>query len=134
MPDSQVMTVHTEQHGPMTVVHLVGELDLATADAVRAPLRDAVDRHSPILVVDVTEVAFCGVAGLAALIECERQAHAVGTQVSVTGSRPELRRLMVLAGARDRFTLYRTPNDALAAASIPAPRFGTRLRPIVHTT
>ncbi|WP_219471861.1 STAS domain-containing protein [Nonomuraea rhizosphaerae] len=63
------MVVRSWREEPCTILHAVGELDVAAAPR----MRDALDRilaaaHPPRLVLDLTEVPFCDSVGLGVLV------------------------------------------------------------------
>ncbi|GAB2850046.1 STAS domain-containing protein [Lentzea nigeriaca] len=63
--------------GSSTVVQVAGEIDLATAPAFEAFLRDQLARTRAVLMVDLSGVDYLGSAGLRALLavraECDRR-------------------------------------------------------------
>ena len=89
-----------------TVVLFAGELDLATAPLLDARLAQAA--HG-LLVVDLTEVSFMGVAGITVLVR--HQARAARFRV-VADTRPVLR-LFQLLGLVAAFDIHPTVADAL---------------------
>jgi anti-anti-sigma factor len=85
-------------------VTVVGEVDLATAPALRtALLRLLADHHPTALVVDLDAVTFLDCAGLSALVAARNAAIGTGRQVRVTNPQPIVRRVLDLTGLSDVF-------------------------------
>ncbi|MFI7417462.1 STAS domain-containing protein [Nonomuraea sp. NPDC049684] len=63
------MVVNSWQEDPCTVLHVVGDLDVAGAPRLRAELDQALAAADPLnLVMDLTEVPFCDSVGLGVLV------------------------------------------------------------------
>jgi len=59
-----------------TIARLRGDLDISTTPALREQLFDMLGTTVPLLIIDLSEVWFCDVAGLAVLIATQRRAAA----------------------------------------------------------
>jgi anti-anti-sigma factor len=73
------LTVSEDQVQDAVVVGVAGDLDAASADALRTGLRGSCRRRaaaSRLLVVDLTEVSYFGSAGLNAMLDCRDEAAA----------------------------------------------------------
>ncbi|MCK2221225.1 STAS domain-containing protein [Actinomadura sp. ATCC 31491] len=63
------MVVRYWREDPCTVLHVVGDLDVAAAPRLRAELEQAIaEADPPNLVLDLTEVPFCDSVGLGVLV------------------------------------------------------------------
>ncbi|WP_188191207.1 STAS domain-containing protein [Nonomuraea sp. SYSU D8015] len=63
------MVVRSWREDPCTVLHVVGDLDVAGAPRLRAEFEQAIaGADPPHLVVDLTEVPFCDSVGLGVLV------------------------------------------------------------------
>jgi anti-sigma B factor antagonist len=63
------MVVRCWQEDPCTVLHVVGDLDVAGAPRLRAEIEQAIAAADPLhLVIDLTEVPFCDSVGLGVLV------------------------------------------------------------------
>ena len=82
------------------VVHLAGELDIATAHPTRGVLRCAA-AVSPHLLVDLTEVEFMDCAGLGALMWAHHKVTAAGGAVELLGPNWQVRKLIDAAGLNE---------------------------------
>ncbi|WP_230686700.1 STAS domain-containing protein [Catellatospora vulcania] len=79
------------------VVH--GDLDLATADLLRAELCDAV-KQSPEVAVDFSRVTFLDSTGIRALVEGFAAAKELGHVIYVEGATGWVDRVMEVTGMR----------------------------------
>ena len=77
-----------------------GELDLATASALDAALREC-SRDTPgRLVVDLSDVPFIDAAGLRALIAARRRQDNAGGELLIASPSRQVARLLEIAGKR----------------------------------
>ena len=103
--------MHTD--GPAEVVAVRGDVDLATADALRAEVRAASERSGTV-VLDLREVSFMDTQGLAVVIEAQ-QAAAEGDGRFVIVRGPErVHRLFDMIGLTPRLTIVDDPAAAAA--------------------
>jgi anti-sigma B factor antagonist len=105
------IAVHAEGSVEIVVVH--GEVDLATADAVRADLNGAFERGGNV-VLDLREVSFMDTQGLVVVIEAQQSCAADGTQFAITRAPDHVHRLFDMIGLTPRLTVL---DDPAAAAS-----------------
>jgi anti-sigma B factor antagonist len=103
--------VHAEGSAEIVVVR--GEIDLATADAVRADLRAALERSGNV-VLDLREVTFMDTQGLAVVIETQQSSAEDGTRFAITRAPDHVHRLFDMIGLTPRLTIV---DDPAAAAS-----------------
>lgn len=91
-----------EGTGPASVMtmRLSGELDMASAAEVRACLRSALAGYPAQVSADLADVEFIDCAGLSLLLECARDARAVGCSFTVTTRSTAVEHLLALTGAR----------------------------------
>ena len=103
--------MHSEGSAEIVVVH--GEVDLATADAVRAEVRLAFERSDSV-VLDLRDVGFMDTQGLAVVIEAQQAAADDGTRFAITRAPDHVHRLFDMIGLTPRLTIV---DDPAAAAS-----------------
>ena len=111
----QQMDVAAEQRDGHVVVHLAGDLDVATAPRVRAALLEAL-ACSPNVVVECAALDFLDSTGLGVLIAARTRARTAGGSLLLTGVRPQLERLLAVTGVDRLFRI-----EPHAAAPTPAP-------------
>ena len=101
--------MHAEGSAEIVVVR--GEIDLATADAVRADLREALERSGNV-VLDLREVTFMDTQGLAVVIETQQSSAADGRQFAITRAPDHVHRLFDMIGLTPRLTIVDGPATA----------------------
>jgi anti-anti-sigma factor len=93
-------------------LHPVGEIDLATADAVVTEWLELVDRERPAtVVVDLGEVTFVDSGGLSALIRLHKRVIAHGGRVLLRSASWQLRRVLSITALDRSFPDAHLPPD-----------------------
>lgn len=82
-------------------MRVVGEIDLATADAVEKPLLDLFDTGFAHVVVDLRDVSFMDSSGIRVLITAHQHAESLGARLSTVVGASRIRRTLELSGAID---------------------------------
>jgi anti-sigma B factor antagonist len=93
----------------------MGELDIATTPSLRVGLLNMLPSVARLLIIDLSEVSFCGVAALGMLIGVQRRASGRGITIRLAASRPQMARLLRTTGLERSFTICATVDDALPA-------------------
>ncbi|MFI9561115.1 STAS domain-containing protein [Nonomuraea endophytica] len=91
-----------------TVLHLRGELDLATREALREHLLYALRHSTNLLILDLSGVSFCDAAGLGVLIGVQHQAKTLDIAIGLAAPRPHLAKVLRLTGLDRSFPIYGT--------------------------
>lgn len=105
----------TRVRGDTAVVAVTGEIDLRTADTLRARLVELHASGPRRLVADFSAVPFCDAAGLGALIAARNQIAAAGGEIVLAGVRPAQLRLLHITGLQRLFAVHADVRGALAA-------------------
>ncbi len=101
--------------GGVPVLEVGGEIDLATSERFREALGEAVSENGGgLLIVDLTGVRFMGADGGSVLEESTEEFRENGGEIRLAVSSHEVKTVLRLTGAEDRFTLY---PDAFSAAN-----------------
>jgi anti-sigma B factor antagonist len=79
---------------PSATVVLDGEIDIATAPAIRRLLLAAISGGDVHLTVDVSGVTFIGAAGIGVLVAAANRAREAGGGLSLLAPSPQVRRLL----------------------------------------
>jgi anti-sigma B factor antagonist len=109
-----LLHVTSRQLPAAVVVAAIGEIDLATADALVVAVRAAFALHPGTVVIDLTDVQFLASAGLSVLIEAERYANETGQLLHVVvGEHRSVARSLATSGLDDHLTLFHQLDDAL---------------------
>jgi anti-sigma B factor antagonist len=99
----------------VAVVTPVGEIDLNSAPALKAHLRQAygtLDKDGR-LIVDMTAVPYMDSSGLATLIESMQASRRVGFALFVCGLNARVRAIFEIAKLQSVFTIVPTLDEAL---------------------
>ncbi|SEG89386.1 anti-sigma B factor antagonist [Thermomonospora echinospora] len=106
-------------HGGTLVAAVTGEIDLRTAEELRARLIELGEELTAAgqgrLVLNFGGVGFCDATGLGALVGAHNHLHARGGEISLAAVRPSQRRLFRITGLEQVFPLYDTVAQAVAA-------------------
>jgi anti-sigma B factor antagonist len=101
----------TRRRTPDAVVVVpVGEIDLATVEALQAEI-DAAAGETKSIVLDLREVAFIDSAGLRLVVQSTKALEAVGGTFAVVRGPREVQRVFDLVGLDGRVTMLDQPPD-----------------------
>lgn len=103
------LAVVTEHHSQRSVLRLHGELDVSNTDRLRRAITGALERHPPIVVVDLSGLSFTDCAGLSALVWAHKLLARRGHTLLVTGAKPAVQRLLHLTDL-DTYLHLSTPD------------------------
>ncbi|NRQ36921.1 STAS domain-containing protein [Nonomuraea sp. NN258] len=110
------MVVRSWREDPCTLLHVVGDLDVAGAPRLRAELDQAIASADPLnLIVDLTEVPFCDSVGLGVLVATlnhVQQAHGRMILVLAPGM---ISHLLTITNLDRHFTTSDSVSEARAA-------------------
>ncbi|MFC0438350.1 STAS domain-containing protein [Kutzneria buriramensis] len=113
-PATPPISVRMQRLGPVAVVHLSGELDLATVDHVERELGDVADGVDG-LVVDLEGLSFLASTGLALLARWHGRAGEQGFAFRVVAANRQVLRPIQLTALDDVLALDATVDEALVA-------------------
>jgi anti-anti-sigma factor len=85
------------------LLRLSGDLDVASADALRAVLDDQLAAGRPTIEIHVAEVRFCDAAGLGVLIAAQQRFRAIGGGLRLIDVSAAMARLLSITGLTDLF-------------------------------
>lgn len=113
MRDQHVtLVVRRRQPGPgLTVVTVIGEVDLLTAPRLRRAIERA---REPTILVDLTGVTFLAAAGLTVLVTANLDAREHGRRFGVVGAAGTARRSMEVSGVSDVVPSYDSVAEVIA--------------------
>ena len=95
-----------------TVLPLVGDVDLASAPALRQQLADMTAEAPSFLVIDMSELDFIDSTGLGVLVGTLRRLRATGGDVRLAAARTGIARVFSVTGLDRVFSLYPTVDAA----------------------
>ena len=96
MNASAYLAIITELDGQRSMLRLQGELDVSNRERLRRAISSALERHPPILVVDLSGLSFTDCAGVSVLVWAHKRLAGQGRGLVITGTRPVVRRLLRL--------------------------------------
>jgi len=106
------MEVSRQEHGPVTVIALVGELDSGTAPGAHENLRELVPDRGRVL-LDLSRTSYLSSAGLRVLLLAYRDAESSGTRIVLTGLSAEISALMAATGFLAYFAVADSVSDGV---------------------
>ncbi|WP_083983770.1 STAS domain-containing protein [Actinomadura hibisca] len=109
-PELRVTVARTR--GETAVAAVTGEIDLRTADTLRARLVELHAAGFRTLVVDFAGVPFCDATGLGALVAVHNHLAEQGGEIRLARVRPAQRRLLHITGLYRLFPVEDEPGSA----------------------
>lgn len=97
----------------MTVVEVIGEVDLGTIDELDQALTQALTGDPVRVVVDMNKVDFLGSVGLSALVKADTHATASGVALLVVSTARVVRRAFEVTGLDQRIPVLDTLDHVL---------------------
>lgn len=94
------------------VVALSGEIDLASLEPLERELAPVVQRHPPVLVLDLRAVSFLDSSGLRLILRLDRRQREAGGRLAVVRGGRRVARVLELTGAADHLELIDDPGQA----------------------
>lgn len=88
------------------VVHLQGEVDLASAPQVRRGIYELIDQGHHRIAVDLSSVDFMDSTGLGVLIGSLKRLREAGGSMVLAGIRPAVARVFEITGLDRIFTIH----------------------------
>jgi len=110
---TMTMTARTAPDGAF-VVALGGDLDIASAPAVRERLLSLLRPGACRLVVDMSAVRYADASGFAALVSTRRRAVLLGGTLRLAALRPEVAGVLAVTGLSRHLAAYPTVQAAVA--------------------
>lgn len=96
--------------GDESVVQLVGELDLTTADALREAIGALLGRNPCDVLLDLSNLRFCDVEGVRALVWSSTLVSEHGHRMRIVGVRASIRAMLAVSFA-DQVVIVESPEE-----------------------
>jgi anti-sigma B factor antagonist len=106
-----------EWRGPLAVVSMPEEIDMANNTEVGDDLMATLDQQPAVLVVDMSQTTFCDSGGVRAVVLAHRKAAASGVEVRLVIAAPAVRQVFSIIGAERLVEMH----TDLASALTPVP-------------
>ncbi|MEV7094953.1 STAS domain-containing protein [Amycolatopsis sp. NPDC051045] len=107
------MTLRVTATAEATVVAVRGEIDLPVLDRLRTRLGEEIDLAPRALVLDLTEVVFCGAGGITELLVAASEAHVSGVPFALAAQGRAVLRPVRVLGLEQVLPIHRTVDAAL---------------------
>lgn len=105
--------------GPVSVLSVGGELDIASAPGLRDQLAE-LDRPGPrLVVVDLSDVPFMDSTGLSVLVTAKKRLERSDIALALVITKPLPRKLLRVTGLDQWFSVHATVADAVRALPRP---------------
>ncbi|HEX6500188.1 MAG TPA: STAS domain-containing protein [Micromonosporaceae bacterium] len=106
MSDSRKLTVDVDESpSRLIVVHVAGEMDVATAPILRETVTPLASTGRPVL-LDLADLRFCDSTGLGALVSVYRAGLKAGGTVHLCGVGSQLAKTLSVTGLDRVFSIY----------------------------
>jgi anti-sigma B factor antagonist/stage II sporulation protein AA (anti-sigma F factor antagonist) len=92
------LSVTVQLDGQVVRLVAVGEIDMSTADVLRASLNDALDKNPPAVVVDMAGVTFLDSTGIAAFVVARNRAIGENTTLTLINCGSIIRQVLEVTG------------------------------------
>jgi anti-sigma B factor antagonist len=109
------LKTETRLDGPVGIVTVAGELDLATVPTLRDTLTDVLGAGSHELVLDLSNVPFIDSTGLGVIMGTAKKARAAGGSLSLVCDNPRILRVLTLTGFATVLPIHATLTEAVPA-------------------
>ena len=99
------------------VFSITGELDQATASALRQPLSEAIENGTRAVMINMSDCGFIDSTGLGVIVEAWKALQArngQGAALSICCLEPEVKRLLEVTGLDQAIAIRDNREDALA--------------------
>jgi anti-sigma B factor antagonist len=106
--------VRLERVGPATLIHVKGEVDMASEAMLRRHMDEAMAEEPSALVLDLTGVTFFASAGLHVLVDLQHDAASRGLALRVVADSRIVLRPMEITGVDQLVTVVASVDQALA--------------------
>lgn len=109
--DQEQLRARAVRTTDVTVVHLTGEVDLATNEMLKTVLRRETARSTPPrqIRVDLSRVTFLDASGLGVLLRAQKDARARGIDLAACHPQGLVRRIIDLTGLAGRLCVPEQP-------------------------
>ncbi|HZG06710.1 MAG TPA: STAS domain-containing protein [Streptomyces sp.] len=114
LPSGPSLAITSHAGQGHTVVVVGGSIDYHTSPQLLGHLMTKELQGVPLVVLDLSRVAFCDSSGLGVFVEVFRRRSETGHRFALAAVQPEVRRVMELTHLVDILPLHATVSDALA--------------------
>jgi len=98
------------------VIHVAGEIDVATAPRLRELLIELISKNSYQLVIDLAQVEFLDSSGVGVLVGAAKRVRANDGSLDLVCTQGRILKVFKITGLTKVFAIYETVDQAIAAA------------------
>jgi anti-sigma B factor antagonist len=110
----QAFGVAQHDEDGVVCIAVSGEVDVATAPALRERLYEAVDSSSGPVIVDLLAVTFIDSTALGVLIGARERSETLGLDLRLVLKEPRLVKIFEITGLTDLFSIFPSVAEAVA--------------------
>jgi len=96
------------------VLHLTGELDLASSPIFERALDDPALAAAPLVVLDLEDLKFVDSTGLRVILLAHEGSRARGQEFAITQGSPQVQRLLSITSVAEHMRVLSAPDDPAA--------------------
>ena len=112
------LEVDQTSNGP--VVSVSGDVDLHSAPELRDRLAAIIDEEGAVVTVDLSETSFLDSMALGVLLEARKRLAAIGGELELVVSNPDIRRVFEITMLDRVFTIHLSRAAAIASGGLDA--------------
>jgi len=127
-PDASLSLASRIDRGGYVIATLSGELDIASAPALREQLLSLL-RAASHLIIDLSAVEHADASGLAVLVGSGRRARLLGGSVRLAAPSPEVARVLSATGMDQHLDIFPTVRAAITGHRIDGALTGAAAQP-----
>jgi anti-anti-sigma factor len=109
--DQEHLQVDARRSDDRVVLHLTGELDLASSPVFERALEDGEVAAAPLLVLDLDELKFVDSTGLRVILLAHEAARGRGQDFAITPGSPQVQRLLSITSVAEHMRVLASPDD-----------------------
>ena len=109
------MNYITENHDPIRIIHLMGNVDVPNACILRDALGRAANNAEDRVLVDLTDVSMLDSSGIGVLVAAQRRARTVGARFALAAPRERVARVLNMTGTTGLLDIHSSVAEAEAA-------------------
>jgi anti-sigma B factor antagonist len=112
--ENDLLNWHVEQDTDVAVLHVAGEIDLASEDDFAEALAYVLRTPSPVVLVNLAEVTFLGSAALHVLLQANEEAQRRKRILRVAHGGSFAKRVLTVAGLDQVLEVFESEQSALS--------------------
>ncbi len=105
--------ISEETGNGVAIVSATGEIDLATAPALRERLEACIDRGPEVVVVDLLGVTFMDSTALGVLVGALKRCRQAGGSMRIVVADPRVLKVFEITGLTELFSMFATLDEAV---------------------